>query len=99
MKLDALDAIADYQQEESKERPDDGDPRRGDFLEGENGDEDGARPGVQRGEKAREIGIARAAEIGAEIEKRGHEREGEEAKGEMAPFLSGVDVDEQGASE
>src|SRR6266851_3812191 len=36
MKLDTLDAGADDQQEEGEERPDDGDPRGRDFLEGEN---------------------------------------------------------------
>ena len=55
MKLDALDAIADHEQEESEERPDDGDPGRRDFLEGENGDEDRACPGMQGGKEASEI--------------------------------------------
>ena len=40
MKLDAPDASTDNQQQEREDRPGDGDPGRGDFLEGQNGDED-----------------------------------------------------------
>src|SRR6267378_7539512 len=93
MKLDALASGADDQEEEGEERPDDGDPGRRDFLEGENGDKDGAGPGVHGGKKARDVRIARAAEIGADIEKRGHERERDEAKSEVLPLLGGVYVD------
>ena len=52
---------------------------------------------MESGKETRDIGITGTAEIGAEIQEHGHERKGDEAQGEVVPFLSRVDVDEQGA--
>src|SRR5579871_143603 len=91
--------MADDQEEKGKRRPRDSDPGRGDFLECENGDEKSAGPSVNCGEEARELGIARSGEIGAVVEKHGHQREGEEADSEVMPFLRCIHIYDNGADE
>src|SRR5689334_8429456 len=99
MKLDAFEAIADDQQEEGKRRPSDSDPGGGDFFERQNGYENGTGPSVKRRKEAGELGIARSAEIGTEVEKHGHQREGKEADGQVMPLLGGIHVYEKNADE
>lgn len=95
MELDTFDTIANDEKQERKESPGDGDPGGRDFLEGKDSDENGAAPRVEGRKKAGVIGLTWAAEVGAKIEQHGHEREGEEAQGEVVPLLGGINVDEQ----
>ncbi len=97
MKLIVLHAIANDEQQEREDGPRGGDPGRRNFFKGKHGDENGAEPGFQRGEQARVNGASRSAEVGAEVEQRGHEREGEEAQGEVVPLARCVDVEKQRA--